>query len=111
MFFFFKFIASSTQALALQLDLMEPQSILRIAYPYISHARNPTNMNKKQDCSHSGAGLIFLILPEFLPVGHKDKVPVGIGTTNEEHGKKELIKVEVWRSLKKVHYELNGTRF
>ena len=68
-------------------------------------------MNKKQDCSHSGAGLIFLILPEFLPVGHKDKVPVGIGTTNEEHGKKELIKVDVWRSLKKVRYELNRIRF
>ena len=69
-------------------------------------------MNKKQDySSHSGAGLKFVILPEALTVGHEDKVPVVIGTTNNEHGKKQLIKVEVWRSLKKVHYELNGTRF
>ena len=90
-------------------DLLD--SILKIVYPYISQARNLIDINEKQDYSRSGAGLKFRILPEALPVGHEDKVPVVIGTRNDEHGKKELIKVDLWRSLKNVHYELNGARF
>ena len=85
-------------------DLLD--SILKIAYPYISQARGLTDMNKQLEySSNSEAGLKFCLLPEALPEGYEDKTQVILGFQNDLHGIKSVVKVYVWRSGKSVWYE------
>ena len=90
-------------------DLLD--SILKIAYPYISQAKKLSDMNKQLEYSHSGASLNFSLLPEALPMGYEDKTPVIVGFQTSEDGQKSVVKVNVWRSLKFVWYEHKDAMF
>lgn len=89
-------------------DLLD--SILKIAYPYISQARKLTDMNKQLE--YSQGGLKFSLLPEALPMGYEDKTQVIVGFHTDENGKnKSVVKVNVWRSVKFVWYEHQDAMF
>ena len=89
-------------------DLLD--SILKIAYPYISQARKLTDMNKQLE--YSKGGLKFSLLPEALPMGYEDKTPVIIGFKTDENGKnKTVVKVNVWKEEIYVCYEHKGVVF
>ena len=90
-------------------DLLD--SILKIAYPYISQARKLSDMNKQLEYSRSGASLKFSLLPEALPMGYEDKTPVIVGFHTNKNGQKSVVKVNVWRSLKFVWYERKDAKF
>ena len=84
-------------------DLLD--SILKIAYPYISQAKKLSDMNKQLEYSHSGASLNFSLLPEALPMGYEDKTPVIVGFQTSEDGKKFVVKNNVWKEETYVFYE------
>ena len=85
-------------------DLLD--SILKIAYPYISQAKKLTDMNKQLEYSRTGASLKFSLLPEALPMGYEDKTPVIVGFQTSEDGQnKSVVKVNVWRSKNNVFYK------
>ena len=90
-------------------DLLD--SILKIAYPYISQARGLTDMHKELEYSRPGAGLKFSLLPEALPVGHEDKTPVILGLQKDEQDIKSVVKVYVWRGKQCVWYQHEGDAF
>ena len=90
-------------------DLLD--SILKIAYPYISQARGLTDMTKKLEYSRSGAGLKFRLLPEILPEGYEHRTPVILGFQNDEHGNNSVVKVHVWKDDTRVFYELRDAIF
>ena len=87
-------------------DLLD--SILKIAYPYISQARKLTDMNKQLE---SGAELKFSLLPEALPMGYEDKTPVIVGFEKNKNGKNSVVKVYVWREGTDVYYEHKDDMF
>ena len=84
-------------------------SILKVAYPYISQARKLTDMN--QQLEYSGGGLKFSLLPEALPMGYEDKTPVIIGFQTDEKGMRTVVKVNVWKEETRVCYGHKGFRF
>ena len=92
-------------------DLLD--SILKIAYPYISQARGLTDMNKKlkYPWEYPKTGLKFSLLPEALPEGYEDKTPVIIGFKKDESGKKSVVKVHVWKEGTHVLYKNNVLLF
>ena len=90
-------------------DLLD--SILKIAYPYISQARKLTDMNKQLEYSRSGAVLKFSLLPEALPMGYEDKTPVIVGFQTNENGKKSVLKVYVWKEVTEVWYRHKNSMF
>ena len=90
-------------------DLLD--SILKIAYPYISQAKKLTGMNKEIEYSRSGAGFKFCLLPEALPVGYEDKTQVIVGVMKNKLGKRSVVKVPVWRSKESAYYEHKDTLF
>ena len=91
-------------------DLLD--SILKIAYPYISQGRTLTDMNKQLEYSlDSGASLKFSLLPEALPVGYEDRTQVIVGSKKDKNGIKSVVKVNVWRSMKFVWYEHKNAIF
>ena len=91
-------------------DLLD--SILKIAYPYISQARRLTDMNKHVEYSRLGASLKFSLLPEALPMGYEDKTQVIVGFQTNKNGKnKFVVKVHVWRSKENVFYEHHDAIF
>ena len=90
-------------------DLLD--SILKIAYPYISQARKLTDMNSQLEYSRSGSGLKFCLLPEALPEGYEDKIAVIIGFKKEEDGIKSVVKINVWRDRDFVWYEHKDAMF
>ena len=85
-------------------DLLD--SILKIAYPYISQARGLTDMNKQleysSDLKFGQAGLKFSLLPEALPNGYEDMTTVIIGFKENKKGLKSVVKFHMWRSGKFV---------
>lgn len=84
-------------------DLLD--SILKMAYPFISQGRKLTDINKQLTCSRSGSGLKFSLLPEFLPMGYEDKTTLIIGTMTNEQRAKDVVKINVWKNGKRVYYE------
>ena len=87
-------------------------SILKIAYPYISQARKLTDMNKQLEYSSDpGVSLKFSLLPELLPKGYEDKTEVIVCSKKDKNGIKSMVKVHVWRSEKFVWYELKDAMF
>ena len=100
----FGLFTSDSKKLEVQ-DLLD--SILKIAYPYISQARKLTDMNKhlEYSFSNSGAGLKFRLLPEALPEGYEDRTPVIIGFQTNKEGIKSVVKVQVWKERTHVWYE------
>ena len=90
-------------------DLLD--SILMIAYPYISQARKLTDMNKQLVYSRSGTGLQFRLLHKALPEGYEDRTQVIIGFQTNEDGIKTVLKVDVWKDDTHVYYEHKGAWF
>ncbi len=90
-------------------DLLD--SILKIAYPYISQARKMTDMNKMLEYFRSGPGLKFRLLPEALPEGYKDKTQVILGFQLNKEGIKSIVKTNVWKEGTHVLYEHEGAWF
>ena len=88
-------------------DLLD--SILKIAYPYISQARKLTDMNKQLEYSQDG--LNFSLLPEALPMGYEDRTPVIVGVQTDEHGVQSVVKVNVWKEKTRVYFEYKGIWF
>ena len=88
-------------------DLLD--SILKIAYPYISQARKLTDMNKQLEYSQDG--LKFSLLPEVLPMGYEDNTPIIIGFQTDENRMRTVIKVNVWKEETNVCYEHKGIVF
>ena len=104
----FGFFTSDSKKSEVQ-DLLD--SILKIAYPYISQARKLTDMTKQVEYSSSGNGLKFSLLPEALPVGYEDKTPVIIGFQTNKIGIKSVVKVQVWRGNQSVYCEYKDVMF
>ena len=88
-------------------DLLD--SILKIAYPYISQARKLTDMNKQVE--YSGDDLKFSVLPKALPRGYEDKTTVIVGFKTNKDGIKSVVKVHVWRGGNFVCYEHEDSLF
>ena len=88
-------------------DLLD--SILKIAYPYISQARKLTDMNKQ--LGYSRASLKFSLLPAALPMGYEDRTPVIVGVRTYKHGVQSVVKVNVWKEETRVCYEYKGVVF
>ena len=88
-------------------DLLD--SILKITYPYISQDRKLTDMTMQLESDDPN--LKFSLLPEALPLGFEDKVPIVIGIRINEHGHKSAVKVNVWRDPVHVCYEYNDQRY
>ena len=68
-------------------------SLLKVAYPYISQAKNLTDM--RADLSSTNKQI--KLMPKYLPEGYEDKTELVIGFTSGNSGP-DLAKVNAWKS-------------
>ena len=80
-------------------------SILKFAYPYISAAKNLTDMNKQFMIQNSGYLHQFSLLPDLLPDGYEDATQLTLGQLTGSDGRKSVVKVNVWREEESVWSE------
>ena len=80
-------------------------SILRIAYPYISDCMKLTSMKTK--LSPKDHSIQIKILPKYIPFGSEDMTEIVIGVLTNADGTSKVMKTKIWRSETEV-YSLYG---
>ena len=79
----------------------ELDKILKIAYQFISEARELTDMKTKIGPDQSKVNI--KLIPKFLPFGEEDKTELIIGVKEFNSEVRAVVKVFVWREKSTVH--------
>ena len=84
-------------------------SVLKMAYPYISEYKKLTQMKRRLTMADS---VKFSLIPVLLPMGFEDRTDLVIGVMSDAENKRtSAVKISVWRQKSAAFYQYHLNTF